>query len=219
MFVGHYGVSLAAKRWAPKMSLGWLFLAVQALDLLFASFVLLGVEKLAIVPGFTAYNPYDLVFMPYSHSLLGALVWSVLLGLVTFALIGRRSGAVAAAAIGVAVFSHWMLDVPMHTADLPLAGNQSTKIGLGLWRHRDLSLAAELAALWAGALVWLRAPGGAARRRGTALVFLAALTALLLSTPFMPPPSGPAGFAISALAAYVALAGVAVWVDRRVSAR
>ncbi|HEY7376310.1 MAG TPA: hypothetical protein VIF57_29390, partial [Polyangia bacterium] len=74
-------MSLAAKRWAPSLSLGWLFLAVQMLDVLFASFVLVGVEKLAIVPGFTAYNPYDLIFMPYSHSLVGALVWSVVFGL------------------------------------------------------------------------------------------------------------------------------------------
>jgi hypothetical protein len=218
MFVGHYGVSLAAKRWAPKLSLGWLFLAVQALDLLFASFVLLGIEKLAIVPGFTAYNPYDLFFMPYSHSLVGALAWSVLLGLTTLAVAGRKHG-VTAVVVAVAVFSHWVLDVPMHTADLPLAGAHSTKIGLGLWRHRELSLAAELVALWAGAVVWLRAPGSVGRRRGTALVFLGALTAVLLSTPYMPPPSGPANFAVTALVAYVALAGVAVWVDRRVSRR
>ena len=216
MFIGHYGVSFAAKRWAPKLSLGWLFLAVQVLDLLFASFVLVGVEKMAIVPGFTAYNPYDLFFMPYSHSLVGALAWSVLFGLVTLALVGRK-GAVAAAAIGVAVFSHWLFDVPMHTADMPLAGNQSTKIGLGLWHHRELSLAAELVALWAGALIWLRAPGAVAHRRGTALVFLGVLTAVLLSTPFMPTPAGPAAFAVFALVAYVVLAGVAAWIDRRVS--
>jgi hypothetical protein len=122
VFVGHYGVSLAAKRWAPKLSLGWLFLAVQALDLLFATFVLAGVEKMAIVPGFTAYNPYDLYFMPYSHSLLGALAWSVLVALIARGLLGRK-GAGAAIVAGACVFSHWVLDVPMHTADMPLAGN------------------------------------------------------------------------------------------------
>jgi hypothetical protein len=216
VFVGHYGASLAAKRWAPGLSLWWLFLAVQALDLLFASFVLLGIEKLAIVPGFTAYNPYDLIFMPYSHSLVGALAWSVVLGLLTYAARGGRTGRTAAAvAIGACVFSHWVLDVLMHTRDMPLAGGHSTKIGLGLWRHRELSLLAELAALWIGALIWLRSPAEGPRRRGTALVFLAFLTVVLVSTPFMPPPSGPAGFAVSALAAYIALAGVAAWVDRR----
>src|SRR6266545_2828813 len=51
MFIGHYGVSLAAKRWAPRLSLGWLFLAVQALDVLFTLFVFAGIERLRIVPG------------------------------------------------------------------------------------------------------------------------------------------------------------------------
>src|SRR3954463_16446250 len=122
MFIGHYGVSLAAKRWAPGLSLGWLFLAVQALDLLFASLVIVGIEKMSIVPGFTAYNPYDLFFMPYSHSLLGALAWSVLSALVARGLLGRKGGG-AAVVLGACVFSHWLLDVPMHTADMPLAGN------------------------------------------------------------------------------------------------
>ena len=90
MFVGHYGVSLAAKRWAPGLSLGWLFLAVQALDVLFGAFVLLGIEKMAIVPGFTAYNPYDLFFMPYSHSLVGALVLLVILRVIRAATTGTR---------------------------------------------------------------------------------------------------------------------------------
>jgi len=216
MFIGHYGVSLAAKRWAPRLSLGWLFLAVQALDLLFTTFVLLGIEKLAIVPGFTAYNPYELYFMPYSHSLLGALAWSVLVALLASALLGRAAGAAAAATtLGVAVFSHWILDVPMHTPDMPLAGNGSPKIGLGLWHHRELSLAAELAVLAIGALIWLPATGGLARARGVTLLFLTVLTATLLSTPFMPPPSSPTGFAITALVAYVALAALAAWVDHR----
>jgi len=218
MFVGHYGVSLAAKRWAPTLSLGWLFLAVQALDLLFASFVIVGIEKMSIVPGFTAYNPYNLYFMPYSHSLVGALAWSVLAALLARALLGR-SGRVAAVVIGACVFSHWVLDVPMHTADMPLGGNDSTKIGLGLWRHRELSLAAELVVFWVGAAVWLRAPGKTAHGRVATWVFLAILTAVLLSTPCMPPPSGATGFAVFALAAYAALALLAAWIDRRRAAR
>jgi hypothetical protein len=58
MFIGHYGVSFAAKRFATRTSLGALFLAVQLLDVLLAIFVLAGVEKLRIVPGFTPYNAF-----------------------------------------------------------------------------------------------------------------------------------------------------------------
>jgi hypothetical protein len=214
MFIGHYGVSFAAKRWAPELSLGWLFLAVQLLDVLFATFVMLGIEKMRLVPGITAYNPYDLTFMPYTHGLVGALGWSLLTALVARLVLGR-DGAVAAVALGVCVFSHWVLDLPMHTRDMPLVGDDTTKIGLGLWRHRDLSLAAEMIALWAGAAFWLRAPGTSGRARIATGVFLALLTAVLLSTPFMPaPPSVPA-FAIFALVSYVALALLAAWIDRR----
>src|SRR5215471_9812569 len=124
MFVGHYGVSFAIKRWAPRISLGTLFLSVQLLDVLFSIFVLLGIEKLRIVPGFTAYNPYDLYYMPYTHSLVGALAWSVIA-----AGLARAAGArVSAAWIGAAVFSHFVLDVPMHTPDMPLLDNGSPKI-------------------------------------------------------------------------------------------
>jgi hypothetical protein len=214
MFIGHYGVSLAAKRWAPNLSLGWLFVAVQALDLVFGGLVLAGVEKMAIVPGFTAYNPYQLYFMPYSHGLLGALGWTAFATVVARGALGRGGGR-AALVFGACVFSHWILDLPMHTPDLPLAGDQSTKVGFGLWRHRELSLVAELVALWLGVYAWRRATSGwnqLARKR--IVIFLGGLTALLLATPFMPPPQGPQAFAISALFAYVALGVWATWVDR-----
>src|SRR5438067_5803384 len=107
MFVGHYGVSFAAKRVTPRTSLGTLFFAVQLLDVLFAVFVFAGIEKLRIVPGFTAYNPYDLYYMPYSHSLAGALGWSVAAAAVAWALGARR----ASPWIAAAVFSHFLLDV------------------------------------------------------------------------------------------------------------
>jgi hypothetical protein len=106
----------------------------------------------------------------------------------------------------------------MHTPDMPLLGNDSPKLGLGLWRHRELSLAAELAAFGAGVWFWLRAPGRAARApqgRIATTVFLVLLTAILLSTPFMPPPAGPRAFAATALVGYALLAGAAAFVDRR----
>ena len=77
MFVGHYGVSFAAKRVAPTIPLWALFIAVQLLDVIWAPLVLAGIEKVRIVPGITASNPLDLYYMPYTHSLVGALGWSL----------------------------------------------------------------------------------------------------------------------------------------------
>ena len=73
MFVGHYGVSFATKKADPSIPLWVLFLAVKWLDVLWAPLVILGIEKVRIVPGFTATNPLDLYYMPYTHSLVAAL--------------------------------------------------------------------------------------------------------------------------------------------------
>lgn len=213
MFIGHYGVSFALKRAQPRLSLGMLFLAVQGLDVLFGGLVLAGVEKLRIVPGFTAYNPYDLYHMPYSHSLVGAAAWS-LLALGAFLALGRK-GLSAAALVAAAVFSHFLLDVPVHTPDLPLLGAGSPKVGLGLWNHRWAALGLELACLGAGLLLYLRATRAAsagARRVTGAAVAILVLAAL--ATPFLPPPPSDTAFAIQALAGYGLLAALGEWLDR-----
>ena len=219
MFVGHYGVSLAAKRPCPRLSLGLLFLAVQLLDVLFAIFVLLGIERLRIVHGFTAYNPYDLYRMPYTHSLLGALLWSVATTLVALAGLRRlrsRDRRIAAGILGAAVFSHFVLDVPMHTPDLPLGlAEGSPRIGLGLWNHRWAAVAAELLVFLAGGAVYLRETR--ARSRGAAIgtaAFGALLVVTMIATPLMPDPPSDRAFAIRALVAYGVLAALAEWVDR-----
>src|SRR2546422_6938590 len=77
MFVGHYGVSFAAKRGDRSIPLWVLFVAVQLLDVSWSLFVFFGIEKVRIVPGITASNPLDLYYMPYTHSLVAALLWSL----------------------------------------------------------------------------------------------------------------------------------------------
>ena len=49
MVLGHYGVALAAKRWAPRTSLGNLVLAAQLADEVWPLLLLLGVERVEIV--------------------------------------------------------------------------------------------------------------------------------------------------------------------------
>ena len=105
MFVGHYGVSFPAKMFEPSIPLWVLFLAVQFLDVLWAPFILLGIEKVRIVPGFTASNPLDLYYMPYTHSLPAALFWSCAAGVV-YHFVARPSARRTSFVIGLAVFSH-----------------------------------------------------------------------------------------------------------------
>src|ERR1700704_773658 len=109
MFVGHYAVALAAKRIAPRTSMGALFLAVQFLDILWAPAILLGIEHAQIVPGRLPASSLVFTYYPWTHGLLMALGWAWL----TF----RLSKNVT---LGVLVFSHWLLDFIVHTPDLPL---------------------------------------------------------------------------------------------------
>lgn len=74
MFAGHFGVGFAAKRFAPSVGLGVLFLAAQLIDLLWPTFLLLGWERVAIAPGVTAVTPLDFQHYPYSHSLPATLL-------------------------------------------------------------------------------------------------------------------------------------------------
>src|ERR1700681_2898403 len=110
MFVGHYGPSLAAKAARNSIPLWVLFVAVQLLDVFWSIFVLLGIEKVRIVPGITRTNPLDLYFMPYTHSLDGAVVWALAAGVVYW-LFRRADGWAAPALVSAAVFSHWILDL------------------------------------------------------------------------------------------------------------
>ena len=135
MFIGHYGVSLAAKRVDARLPLGWLFLAVQLPDILWAVLFLVGVEKARIIPAQeTAVMAVDLYYIPYSHSLLATLLWAgaiyALFRLLPSRVAGLRKSTVAIA-MALAVISHFVLDVIVES-NLPLYYGDTSKIGLGV---------------------------------------------------------------------------------------
>ena len=68
MFIGHFGVGFAAKPFAPRVSLGTLFLAAQFIDLLWPTLLLLGIERVAIAPGATVVTPLDFQYYPATNS-------------------------------------------------------------------------------------------------------------------------------------------------------
>src|SRR6187399_2816457 len=108
MFVGHYGVSFAVKSAENTIPLWLLFIAVQLVDVFWGIFVLVGVEQVRIVPGITASNPLDLHYMPYTHSLLSALLWSLAAG-IGYKLVRGSRTMKAPILVAAAVFSHWIL--------------------------------------------------------------------------------------------------------------
>ena len=133
MFVGHYSVAFACRTERNKIPLWVLFVAVQFLDYIWATLVLLGIEKLRVTKGFTAGSMLDSYFHPYSHSLIMAMVWSVIAALVyrrVCGRYGRRYSGSAPLIIGLAVFSHWIFDLIAHPRDLAIYDN-TWKVGFG----------------------------------------------------------------------------------------
>lgn len=210
MFVGHYGVSFASKKLEPGIPLWMLFLAVQFLDVLWSVFVMLGIEKVRIVPGFTATNPLDLYYMPYTHGLLTALLWSCAAGL-AYQVLARPSHRRAGVIIGLAVFSHWVLDFIVHRPDLPLYDN-SAKVGLGLWNAPVLAFLLEAAVFFGG--VWLYLRGRLARSVGT-LVFGVLMFGIQAYIFFGPPPTSDRTLAWTALFLYAIFAAAIWWLQDR----
>lgn len=214
MFVGHYGVSFAVRKAAPAIPLWVLFLAVQWLDVMWAPLVLLGIEQVRIVPGFTATNPLDLYYMPYTHSLVAAILWSA--G-AAWAYRLMRSGELRACLlVGLAVFSHWVLDFVVHRPDLPLYDN-AAKVGLGLWDRPMLAFALEAGLLLGGMALYLQSQRTRLRATATLGIVMLGVQAYVF---FGSPPASPAAAASTAFAAYAVFAAV-IWfvVDRRSAER
>jgi hypothetical protein len=210
MFIGHFAVALGAKRLAPAVSLGTMFLAAQLADLLWPNFVLLGIERVEIAPGITAVTPLDFVSYPYSHSLLSLTLWSALA-----ALLHRGFGRswVEGGAVAMVVLSHWVLDAISHRPDMPL-GFGPTRVGLGLWNSVPATIVVEAALFLVGVAVYARVTCPRDRIGSAGLWSLVGLLVVIYAANFLgpPPPSVPA-VAWTAQAIWLLVAW-AFWVDR-----
>lgn len=216
MFVGHAALALAAKRVAPRVSLGVLVAATFGLDLLWPVFTLAGLEWFSIVPGYTAVNPLRFDHYPWSHSLAMSVGWGALAAALVWSGTRRAPDALV---VGGLVVSHWALDAVSHVPDLPLWPGSAAVIGLGLWRSLAATIAVEGAIFVAGVSLYATArsrPLTAAR--GSLVSFLAVLLVIWLVGPFSPPPGSTSAVTWSALA----LVLFPIWaasIDRRVATR
>jgi hypothetical protein len=218
MFLGHFGAAFALKRLEPKLSLGTLFLAVQLPDLLWGAFLLLGWEQVRIDPGYTAVTPLQFTDYPISHSLLGMAGWAVVMAAVYYSWPTRDTSRhwQAAALLGLAVLSHFLLDLPVHVPDLPLHGGSAVRLGLGLWNHPVATLLLELAILAAGVAVYVafrstRHPV----RPGRLAALVAVLVGIYLINFFGPPPPSVSAIAVADIVGLLLLVAFAAWADRR----
>jgi hypothetical protein len=185
MFIGHFALGFAAKRWVPRVSLAALFAAAVFADLLWPVFLAAGIEVVRITPGITVMTPFDFVSYPYSHSLLMLVIWGLLFGWIGSRALHDRGVFVVLFAL---VVSHWVLDYVTHRPDMPLYPN-GPKVGLGLWNHPMLERPIEIAMYAVGMWIYIRATRARDAIGRWALYSLAALLLILFLLNSAPPPS------------------------------
>ena len=211
MFIGHFAVAFATKKVAPKASLGTLVIAAAFLDVVWPVLVLLGIEHFRIVPGFTAINPFDFTYYPWSHSLLMTLAWSLAFALAYFAASRDRAGAVWMA---IVVASHWVLDFVSHRPDMPLYPGGNAKLGLGLWQSIPATFAVEGLMFAFGIAIYVRATRSRDRIGSIAWwTMVGLLLALYIPGPWSRPPPSENAVAILGIVALAIFGPWAYWVD------
>ncbi len=219
MFVGHIGAALVVKRVEPRLNLGALLLATLFSDLLLWVLVIAGVEQVVVPPDFFSKHFLTFIF-PYSHGLSASLIWSLLAGVSAYAVLeaSHRKRRWFAVAIAVSVLSHFPLDALVHVPELPLLGEHSPKVGLGLWENMPLALVIEVGFAAVALYLFLQAATVSASKR-VITITLSVFTALLtIAGPYLdtapPRPLVLAGWSLAALL-FVVLAGF--WIEGRFS--
>jgi hypothetical protein len=212
MFIGHFALAFGAKKIAPMLSLGTLFLACQFADLLWPTLVLAGVETVEVDPGNTVMTPLNFVSYPYSHSLVALAGWSALFALAYRTIRGWHPLAIAT--LAALVFSHYVLDVITHRPDLPITLTGSRRLGFGLWNHPGTALAIESAMFIVGTTLYLSATR-ARNRIGRIGVYalIVVLVAMFFAALYGPPPPSSSTVAIGGHLMWLFVLW-AYWVDR-----
>ena len=211
MFVGHYAAALAARAAEPRAPLWSYVAACQLMDIGWAGLIMTGAEKFSVNPDLPG-SPLELYHMPFTHSLPGAVAWSV-----GGALLARwilKAPWRASLFVGLAVFSHWVLDFLVHRPDLELWFG-GDKVGLGWWNWPapeatlEMGLVAAAGAVWA----WRRAKTGLSV--WPAATFLLILTGVQIVSSMMPMNPDPVRTGAMTLGVYLLVTAIAWLVERR----
>ena len=213
MFIGHYGLALATKKLAPKVSLVALFIAVEFVDILWPFLLLLNVEQVKIHPGFTEVTPFEFVHYPFTHSLLMGIVWGLVVGGAFWLL---KKDLRSAVIVGLAVLSHWFLDFVVHVPDLPLTPFGGEKVGMGLWNYKLATVLIESLIFFAGVYIYANATTAIKKAGNWGLWVMAGFFILAnFYNMFGPPPEDSIVMLFVSFTVLQAIVlSLAYWVDR-----
>ena len=164
MIAGHFGFAAAVKSRERTAPLWALMLATVWLDIVFIPLLAAHLEWVQPVRVAPAYGGM-VIHAELTHSFLGMLILSAVLGLVFLPKWGKR----VATVVALVAASHWFLDLVVHRPDMPLLPmnvGHLPLLGLGLWTHPQLSGLAELFLVLAGAALYGRAARTVSRQAG-----------------------------------------------------
>jgi hypothetical protein len=211
VFIGHFAVGFAAKKFAPRTSLGALVTAPLLADVLWPVFLLLGWEQVRIDPGNTRFTPFDFVSYPWSHSFVMLCLWATVFAGIYYAIARYWPGTIA---IWIGVVSHWVLDWVTHRPDMPLVPG-GARYGLGLWNSIAGTMATEFVMFAVGVWMYVRATRARDRIGRWALIaYIAFLVVIYASNAFGGAPPSVATVAWAGVAAAVILIPWAWWFDK-----
>lgn len=178
MIAGHFGFAAMVKSRERTAPLWALMLATVWLDVIFIPLFALHWETAQSVSAPVAYGSL-IIHADYTHSIVGMIALSAVLGVMFLRKHGRR----VAFVIALVSASHWMLDLVVHRPDMPvLPGNTGhlPSFGLGLWNHPQAAACVELALVLAGAVMYWHAARDESTKAG-ARTNLALISALLIA--------------------------------------
>jgi hypothetical protein len=178
MIAGHFGFAAIVKSKEPEAPLWSLMMATVWIDIVFVPLFLTHLETTESVRGSGFVYGGNIIHANYTHSLLGAAILSALLGLFFHAFCGKRVGIV----VGLVAFSHWLLDLVVHRADMPVlpgAVGNLPQFGFGLWRWPTASVVVELASVLVGAWTYWRASRAVAIKSGRGVILAATVSSLI----------------------------------------
>lgn len=210
MFIGHFAVGFAAKRAAPRVSLGTLILATSFVDLIWPILLVAGLEHVRIDPGNTRFTPLDFYDYPITHSIPGGLLWATLLAGAWY---WRHKLGRPALIVGALVMSHWVLDAISHRPDMPVLP-QGPYVGLGLWNSVWATMVVEAVVFAAGVAIYVRTTRARDRVGRWSLIGMVAFLGLMyVLNAVSPPPPSERVLAYGALVAWL-LVPWPYWIDR-----
>jgi membrane-bound metal-dependent hydrolase YbcI (DUF457 family) len=211
MFIGHFGAAFAAKKIDNKPSLGTLFMASQFIDLLWPIFLILGLEKVKIDPGNTAFTPLDFIYYPFTHSLFGTIVWAILFAGIYYLI---KKNLKISLILAMLVISHWLLDFLTHRPDLLIFPFGDYKVGLGLWNSIPATLVVESLIFASGIFLYFKSTRAKNKVGNIGLWSLIVfLIVVYLANIFGPPPPSENEIGYAGLALWILVAW-AYWVDK-----